>query len=262
MQVALFPPAGPGRSGLALRTVVALGGVGCVLAAMYASTRAPDRRIELNAHDWQTLGILLLIYGGMTFLLSRSRAPSARAAQEVAVVAGIGVGLLMVISSSPASPIANLNMNGGPTVSPFGYATPLLACLVIAAAAGWWHRETGAGVSAAVLTALVASLVFCAGLITLTYAATSWFTTDPATIASWRVTWSPQHYADYRNHYEDIATYLIRENGDSAGNCLLIGPLLGLVFGLAGATLGRLVPGVALVVSRLADLVRRAGCAG
>jgi len=242
-QLAPDPGGGPGRFGLALRTVVALAGLACLLAALYASTQAPERSIQMDAHDWQTLGVLLVSYGLVTVALSRSRAPAARSAHQVALIAGLGLGLLMVVGSSPASPIGNLNMGGGPTVSPLGYATPLCGCLVIAAAVAWWHRQTSVGVTASVLTALVAGLVFCAGLLTVTYAATSWLTADPATIASWQVTWSARHYGEYRHHYDDIATYLIRENGDSAGTCLLIGPLLGLVFGIVGATLGRRAPG-------------------
>jgi hypothetical protein len=150
MQVALLPPGGPGRFGPALRTVVAIAGLACVLAAMYASTRAPDRSIKMNAHDWQALGVLLLLCGLVTFALSRSRAPAARSAHQVALIAGIGIGLLTVIGSSPASPIGNLNMGGGPTVSPLGYATPRFGCVVIAAAVARGHRTTSVGVTASV----------------------------------------------------------------------------------------------------------------
>ena len=98
------------------------------------------------------------------------------------------------------------------------------------------------GVTAAVLSALLASLTFRAGLLALTYSATGWFTSDLATVTSWNMTWSPAHYDSFRNHYSDTATYLVRENADSALNVLVLGPMLGVLLGLVGAQLGILIP--------------------
>ncbi len=74
---------------------------------------------------------------------------------------------------------------------------------------------------------------------TVTLAATTWVTHDPAVISAYRDTLNPAHYANYRTHYATITGYAMSENSDTA---LLLGliwlPLLSLAFGKLGGVIG------------------------
>ncbi len=146
--------------------------------------------------------------------------------------------MLLLLLNSPASFFGNLTMRAAPTSNPFGGVTPLLVSLVAAVAAPWFTRNARAGVEAALWTGMVGSLVFCVGLMSLTYSATAWFTSDPMTVASWMYSWSPLQYAEYRQHFPDTTIYLIRENADTAFVCLLFGPAVSITLGLLGDPLG------------------------
>jgi hypothetical protein len=151
------------------------------------------------------------------------------------------IGVLMIGASSPIRPPGNLNMDSVTTWSALGFATPLLATVVVAAWAAWRTSTLSAGVAQAVCAAMVASLVFCIGLMTLTYSATDWFVSDPATVSSWVMTQSPAYTGEYGQPYLDIATYVIRQNAETAFITLLVGPILGVAFGVVGAMVASLV---------------------
>jgi hypothetical protein len=225
VQVARRPPRPVERSGQALRGAVLVGGLGCAATALYAATRGPDRRLDFEAWNVALLAVVLLADIAATFCLSRSVAPAARLARWLGLVGGPIVGLLLVLASSPASPFGALMR------SPLGPLTPLAATLGVAAVASARARTVRAGVAAAVWTALVSSLLFVVGIMALTYGATAWFTGDPATLASLADSLVPPTSLD-------VATYVIRDTGETAFMSLLVGPLFGAAFGLVGGLLG------------------------
>jgi hypothetical protein len=121
---------------------------------------------------------------------------------------------------------------------PLGLLLPRLAALLVAGVAGWRARAATAGVEAGLWAGLVASLLFCTGLMAATYLATDWFAQDPATLSSLAYTWSSAHYSEYRHHYTDVATYLIRENADTALVSLIGMPITSGLAGVVGGALG------------------------
>ena len=237
-QVVLFSPHTVDRSRQMLRSAVMVGVLGTALTAVYGTTRSVDKSFEMNASVWVTLMVVLMVYSGLTLALTQATTRWAVVARRLGLVGGVAVGILLLLLNSPASPFGNLTMRAGPTSNPFGGVTPLLVSLVVAVAAAWLTRNARAGVEAALWTGMVGSLVFCVGLMTLTYSATAWFTSDPVTLASWAYSWSSLHYPEYQQHYRDVGTYLIRENADTAFVSLLFGPAVSITFGLVGGPLG------------------------
>jgi hypothetical protein len=225
VQVALMPPRPAERSGQVLRGAVLLGVLGCAATALYAATRGPERSLDFGAGSVALLAVVLIAYAAAAFLLSWSAAPAALLARRLGLAGGLIVGLLLVLGNSPASPFGAL-MRG-----PLGPITPLAASLVVAAAAAAMAGTTRAGIAAALWTGAVASLLFCAGIMALTYGATSWFTGDPATLANLAASLAPPTS-------QDVATSLIRDTGETAFMGLLVGPLFGAAFGLVGAAVG------------------------
>jgi len=237
-QVVLSSPYTADRSRPMLRGAVMVGVLGTALTAVYGTTRSVDKSFEMSASVWVTLVVVLLIYSGLTLTLTQATTRKAFVARRFGLAGGVAVGLLLLLLNSPASPFGNLTMRSGPTSNPFGAVTPLLVSLGVAVAAGWLARDARAGVEAALWTGMVGSLVFCLGLMSLTYSATAWFTNDPVTLASWAYSWSPLHYPEYQQHHLDVATYLIRENAETAFIFLLFGPAVSITFGLLGGPLG------------------------
>jgi hypothetical protein len=223
-QVAFMPPRRAERSGQALRGAVLIGVLACASMAVYAATRRPDRSLDFEAWSVALLAVILLAYVAVTFLMSWSAAPAALLARRLGLVGGIVVGALLVLGNSPASPFGDLMR------SPLGPITPMLVSLVVAAVAASLAGTMRAGIEAALWTGMVSSLIFCAGIMALTYGATRWFTSDPGTISYLAAWWSPQSN-------QDLATYLIRDNGETAYMSLIVGPIFSATFGLVGCVL-------------------------
>jgi hypothetical protein len=168
---------------------------------------------------------VLLSYVAVTFLLSWSATPGGLLARRLGLGGGLLVGMCMVVGNTPASPFGTLMR------SPLGPITPLVASLAVAAVAASWTGTRRAGIEAALWTGLLSSLLFCVGLMGVTYGATGWFTSDPTTIANLAVSRSPLPAYD-------IATSLIRDTGETAFLGLLVGPIFAVTFGVVGAALG------------------------
>ena len=213
VQVALFSPPKPARSIRLLRTIVMVGVAGTALTALYASTQTPERSISLDATKWVVLVVALLAYTSVTYVVTRANTPKRLVAYRLGLAGGLGVGTLMLLVNSPASPFGNLNMDIDPRHGGLAGVSPLLVSLGIAAVAARRSRDIRTGVQAGLCTGMVACLMFCVGLMGLTYGATDWFTNDPATTASWMVNsfflMSP---AEHQQQHMEVAAYLIRAN--------------------------------------------------
>jgi hypothetical protein len=182
--------------------------------------------------------VVLSAYVGIALARSRATNAQAVAARRLGLAGGVFVGGFMVLVNSPGNPFGNQNLVADPGRNPLLGVLPLVGALGVAAVVAWSTRDMRAGVEAALWTGLLASLIFCVGLMSLTYAAPDWFTRDPMTVASWAYSWTPEHYSEYGQHYVDVATFVVHENGESAFASLLFGPAISLVLGAVGAMLG------------------------
>jgi hypothetical protein len=212
-----------------------------MIVALYANSRPANLSIDMDANKWMALTMVVLIYAQIGFVVPRSPLSQARPSPGIGLAVGVAIGVLMIGASSPIRPFGNVNMDAAGAWSALGFATPLIATGVVAASVAWRTSTLSAGVATAVCAAMVASLVFCIGLMMLTYLGTGWFIRDPATVSSWVMTQSSGYYADFRQQDLDITKYLVRQNGESAFISLLVGPILGVGFGMLGATFVRLL---------------------
>jgi hypothetical protein len=178
-----------------------------------------------------------MVYSGLTLALTQASTREALVARRFGLVGGVAVGMLLLLLNSPASPFGSLTMRAAPTSNPFGGVTPLLVSVVAAVAEAWLTRNVRAGVETALWTGMVGSPVFCVGLMSLTYSATAWFTSDPMTVASWMYSWSPLHT---RSTSSTIRTSrpISSERTRTPHSSACFGPAVSITFGLLGSPLG------------------------
>ena len=69
--VAIWPPGASSRADRALRAVVVAGAAGCILVALYATSRPANLGIDMDAKKWMALTLVLVIYALVVFVMSR-----------------------------------------------------------------------------------------------------------------------------------------------------------------------------------------------
>ena len=118
-------------------------------------------------------------------------------------------------------------------------ATPLVVGVLASRAS----HDPRAGRAAGAWTGAVGGFIFLIGFMTLTFAATGWFTHDPRTIRAYQDSLSPVHFASYGSHYRSITGFVMSENSDTAllGGLLWV-PLFAAILGRLGARFSHGVP--------------------
>jgi hypothetical protein len=232
-QVALFPPRRAEASGQILRTTVLVGAAACASVLWYGGMVYPARGIFRSQELTLLSAALLVAYLGVTFLLTRPASMPAVVARRCGLLGGAALSALLMIANTPVNPLGNSSISDG-----LGWLAPLLATIPLAVVAARRGRTLRAGVEAGLWSGLVSSLLVSVGLLVLTYAATGWFTHDPATIASFQsqLAWSVGD--GLASSPPDIDAYLVSANEETAGILLLAGPMLSLAFGAVGGLVG------------------------
>jgi hypothetical protein len=92
--------------------------------------------------------------------------------------------------------------------------------LITCAGVTWSLRRRGSSEQEARrsgnLIGQTAAAVAAVGLLIVTCFATRWLSTDPATLAAFRDSWSAAHYSSYHTHFRSVSGYITSENLDTA----------------------------------------------
>ena len=243
VRVALLPPPPDAHS---KRSQFAILGIGAavLLLALYgqhqiAANPSTGGHGVVYTSCATALGITLFAaYALIALRLARTSGPRAVASRRYGIAGGLLVGVIVLVASTPLATTAFGTRQAAvaTAVSWFSLAAVSTAAAYRAARLG---RDARAARDAGLWTGIIAGFVLIAGLLTVTLAATTWVTHDPAVISAYRDTLNPAHYANYRTHYATITGYAMSENSDTA---LLLGliwlPLLSLAFGKLGGVIG------------------------
>lgn len=222
-------PSAP-KSGPSLRTLQAavLAGVAaCLALAAYGVTHYPIGSGSPSLSTAVFLGILAS-YAGIALAWSSSPT-TATTALRYGVTGGVGTGCLSLLGSLP------LMLAGS------GWITMVVVPVAPIAIGMWASSVSGhvrAGLEAGFWSGLIGALIFFVGLVSLTYAATGWFTHAPQTVADFQNSWSREQFDAYRNHYHSISTFVVSDNLGQASVWLSLTPTLSTIFGAVGGMLG------------------------
>jgi hypothetical protein len=205
---------------------VLAGVAACLALAAYGVAHYPIGSGSLSLST-VTFVAIMASYAGIVLAWS-SPPTSAATSLRYGVLGGVGTGCLSLVGSLP------LLLSGS------GWTTVVVG-LVGPVAIGFWATAAGGhvrtGMEAGFWSGLIGALIVFVGLVSLTYIATGWFTHDPQTIADFQISWSPQHFDEYRNHFHTISTFVVSDNLGQASTWLSVAPTLGAIFGAAGGML-------------------------
>lgn len=215
-----------------LVTALALYGQHRVAAEPYSGGRGALYRTTAF-----TIGIsALLTLIGLALWRARTSTAGARAARHFGIMAG-GIGGLVVLAA--CTPIG-IDAVGAPVVTLTTVLLVVAGAAIAGAHAARTSGEPASGVDAGLWSGVVAGAIVILGLLTLTFAATGWFTHDGATVAQFHESLSPQHAHEYHTHWQTVTGFVIGENDDTAIILGLFGlPLLCLAAGAVGGHLRR-----------------------
>jgi uncharacterized membrane protein len=176
--------------------------------------------------------LVLLLHGWSADRQAHHRASASE--RRVAVAFGVVVGVVCLAAWLPVGTDL-LGSNGDQAMSVLALPFVLLTCTAVT----WSLRRRGSSEQearrAGNMTGRTAAAVATVGLLAVTCFATRWFSTDPATLAAFRDSWSATHYSSYQTHFFSVSGYVTSENLDTA---LIAGLVLVPLVAAAGSVLG------------------------
>ena len=238
-RAAWFPPLAGTRSALGARIVVAaiaaaIIGLGVVVQRRAATAIAA--RGHGAAYGFVVAVLVLTIVGVHAMLADRrlrEASPRAHTARRAGVTAGACLGVLVLLCSLPLS---GTSSSPGSAAAMLAFPVMLVGCLVTGLVAARASGDPAGGREAGVWAGRVAGSILAIGLLAATVWATGWFVHDPVTVGAYRAGLDGLDGATYRT----VAGYVSSENLDTALiSALVLFPLIGLVFGAAGALFTR-----------------------
>ncbi len=243
VRVALAPPPVEERPVPVQHLMIAIGALAVVGIATYGQIR-----IAANASSgghgvlYNVVAVTMIVFvlaaeAAMASRRARAADPVAHVARRWGVPGGAVMGVSLLIIQTP--PFARSGLG----VGTMGLLVVLATPFVVGVLASRASHDARAGRAAGAWTGVVGGFIFLIGFMTLTFAATGWFTHDPSIIRAYQDSLSPVHFASYGSHYRSITGFVMSENSDTAllGGLLWV-PLLAAILGRLGARFSRGVP--------------------
>ena len=234
VRVVIAEPPPEEEPALLQQTTIVVGAVAVVGIAIYAQVRlAADASTGGHGLLYTAVAAAFIVFvlaaqAGMAIRRARAADPAAKVSRRWGIAGGAVMGSCLLGAEIPSVSTSGLHIA---TVS---FVVALTTPLVVGVLASRASHDRRAGRGAGAWAGAVGGFIFLVGFMTITLAATQWFTHDPGTIRAYQDSMSPAHFASYGAHYRSIAGFVISENNDTA----LIGGLLW--FPLLATMAGRL----------------------